>query len=159
MKRNKHYAFTLIELLVVIVIIGVLLAAAVPNFRNVYSNFLLSDAASNLAYDMRYARARSIIERKSYKLNFDSLRKKYWITRETSDSFNPDGFERIKSTYGKIQTLPENIDIDTHVYQVMFYPNGSIDDVVLYLRNKNNKVYTLKTNGKSGYIEIFEYEK
>ncbi|MFC1704067.1 Tfp pilus assembly protein FimT/FimU [Candidatus Omnitrophota bacterium] len=155
--RNRLAGFTLIELFIVIIIIGIVAAVAVPNFGKSYSGFLLSNAASDLAYTMRYARAQSIMERTYHKLNFDAEKKSYWITKASNNSGTE--FERIGNIFGKVEKMPEAITLDSEVEEIMFYPDGSIDSATLYFHNNNEKYYTILTYGKGGYVQVLDYKK
>lgn len=48
MKRNKRKAFTLVEIMIVVLIIGILLAIAVPNFIKARQNSRLQTIVGNL---------------------------------------------------------------------------------------------------------------
>lgn len=49
MKRNKRKAFTLVEIMIVVLIIGILLAIAVPNFMAARQNSRAKSIAATLA--------------------------------------------------------------------------------------------------------------
>ena len=53
-KRDKNHGFTLIEVVVVMFIIGILVAAVLPNFRNTLASANLMSAAGKLKDDLHY---------------------------------------------------------------------------------------------------------
>ena len=156
-KRKVSAGFTLVELLLVVVIIGVLTSVSIPRFKKTYSSLRLNNTASDIVYFMRYARSRSVIERKQHKLQFDSLKTRYWLQRESEDA-ESGKFERVPNKFGRVATVPDGILVECDADSIMFYPDGSIDNLALYITNENNNVYTILTNGRTGYVQMFDYK-
>lgn len=156
-RKDKSLAgFTFVELLIVVILLSVISALSIPNFRNTYYNFLLSDTSHNLTYLMRYAQASAIAERKNYRLNFDSEYSKYWLTKSADEEGD---FVRISGKLGKAFDLNDSISVKAENANVNFYPDGKIDKTSIYLSNRNDKFYTITTQVQSGYVQEYDYKK
>ncbi|MFH1655809.1 MAG: prepilin-type N-terminal cleavage/methylation domain-containing protein [Candidatus Omnitrophota bacterium] len=149
--------FTFIELLLVVIILGAIVGLSVPRFSKTYSNLLLSDKSHNLTYLMRYAQARSIAERTNYSLNFDQARSRYWLMKRSDSQDNE--FVRLQGKFGRVFNINENLKLDCESEIIIFYPDGKMDKVNIYLSNSNNKFYTISTEAQSGYVREFDYKK
>lgn len=154
--QNKSLrGFTFVELLVVVILLSVVSALSIPNFRNTYYNFLLSDTSHNLTYLMRYAQASAIAERINYRLNFDAQYRKYWLTRCREE----EDFARISGKLGRVFEVGESIIINTDNTIINFHPDGKIDKTNIYLSNRNAKFYTITTEAQTGYVQELDYKK
>lgn len=149
--------FTFVELLIVVILLGVVAALSIPNFRNSYYNFLLSDTSHNITYFMRYAQARSISERLPHRLNFNLDRSKYWLTKR-SDSLE-EQFERLKGKFGRVFAINDNLTLECESMEINFHPDGKIDKINIYLSNKSERFYTISTEAQSGYVQEFDYKR
>jgi len=151
------WGFTLVELLLVVVIIGILIGLSAPLFRKSYDNFQLTDSAKNFVSLMRFAQVSSIVDRRRFRINFDSQKSKYWLTKE-SDPANPDAFSRIHGKFGRTVMVPKQIKIEFADDNITFCPDGTADEVVIYFSNRNNKFYTCLTEGQTGYVRLLDYK-
>jgi len=156
-KLHRNKAFTFVELLLVVVILGVSIGLSTPLFRKTYQNFQLADAASNFSSLMRFAQVSSIVERVKFRIDFNLDKTKYWLTTE-SDPATPDVFSRIQGKFGRTTVVPEQIKIELTGDNVTFYPDGTVDEVVIYFSNRNNKFYTIITEGQTGYVKLLDYK-
>jgi len=155
-KNKSLTGFTFIELLVVVILLGVVSALAVPNFRNTYYNFLFSEASHNLTYLMRYAQAGAVAERTNHRLNFDPEYRKYWLTKESQQEGD---FVSLKGRFGKVFDIDQSITLESNGAIINFYPDGRIEKAKIYLTNKDNKFYTISTEDQAGYVQEFDYKK
>src|ERR1700685_1847037 len=80
-KMKANNAFTLIEMLLVVIIIGIILALAAPNFSKGYSRFQLNKTADDLLNCSRWAQAMAIGQGRIYALSFSNDRRSYNLTR------------------------------------------------------------------------------
>lgn len=60
MISSRRGGFTMVELMVVLAVIAVLLAVAVPSFREQLARRTLEGAANELSADLQYARSQSV---------------------------------------------------------------------------------------------------
>jgi Tfp pilus assembly protein FimT len=140
----------------VTIILVILAGVAVPSFRNTYLNLELNDTANRLAFLMRFARAHAVTERATYKLNFDSEKKKCWLTKQ-SDA-NADSFEPVSSRLARSAIFPKAIEVETEADVVNFYPDGKIDSINIYLKSRDGKTLTISTKGQIGNVEILDFK-
>lgn len=131
-KRNKADAFTLLELLLALTILGILVAAAIPNAGRSIRRMALRDAAYTLAANIRYAQAKAITEGMPTRIIFHQVDGKYYL------EFAPDTlvlrFRRLPGEAGGTFRLPEDVaftrlelvaeDGVTGVEALTFYPDG-----------------------------------
>ena len=148
MKPNN--AFTLVEILLVIIIAGVILALAVPNFSKGYSRFQVNKTADDLLDCSRWAQAMAIGQGRIYALSFSGDHHSYGFVRaKLNDEINDqvtdviddkDNFEPVRGTLGKIHVIPDLVTLDTQNDRVEFYPDGTIDSAVIKLTSSDKKI-------------------
>jgi len=157
-KINKE-GFTFIELILVAVIIGIIIALSTPLFRTTFNTLQLESLSSNLAKFIRYSQERAIVERLRYRLVFNDSQHKYWLEVE-KDPLNGAGeFQRLKSRWGKVHSVPEGIFLETGKKKINFYPDGKTSKNTIYLSNKKGTTYTLIMGGTLGRVQVFNYRK
>jgi Tfp pilus assembly protein FimT len=137
---------TFIELFIVIIIVGILISLAIPRFRNTFNAAQLNSFSRAFQGFMNYLRERAVIEEKVIHLSIDSMNRAYWARFEGQES-------RLK-TYPipaglqvEILTSPEN-------NEVLFYPDGSIDEATIKISNPAGENITLTTEGVFGKVKI-----
>lgn len=93
--RNR--GFTLIDTVMVMVIIGILVGLAIPNFESFYA-IKLSSAARRLASDIRYAQRLSVARynNDTYGVQFNTWTNRYWVYPVS----NPSGYAKDPLTRG-----------------------------------------------------------
>ena len=150
-ETKKNSAFTLIEILLVIVIMGIVLAIAAPNFSNGYSNVQLKKTADDLLTVSRWAQAMAIGQERTYALSFSNDRHSYNLIR-TKDSLqneevvtndgtdDADNYEPVHGALGKMHTVPGAIRLDTKDDLIKFYPDGTIDQSKIQLVTPKQKI-------------------
>ncbi|NLE65589.1 MAG: hypothetical protein GX606_06710 [Elusimicrobia bacterium] len=142
-------AFTLVEVLLIIVILSVIAGSAVPSFRRSYGRRVLSQAVDDVAYLMRYARARAVSEGVSVRLRFEDR-----VLRLIMVSRN-DETPREGQAVGRGLRLPEVVGLDPVPEDVVFHPDGRIDEVVFAVTSSDGK-YVLSTREIPGHVLVRE---
>ena len=164
--RNKRHGFTLIEILLVLLVLGVISGLAVPNLSQMFSRFQLSHAANDMAYLMRYAQSRAVIQRLVCRFSLDKENNQYSIAQKDSsdDEDAPSDtndsaavFSKISGRLGRIFSIPSNIAVQAQNLTVQFYPDGTIDKDSFKLCSKN-QCFVVSTKEKSGAVNVWEEE-
>lgn len=153
-KTARSKGFTLIELVLVIILISVITALSAPLFSRTFSDLVIRNTALDMAKMINYAQEMAIIEKSNYKLNIDSEKAKYWITR-----YKPaeEGFlyERIKGRYGKMFFLPRGLALTCDKSGALFYPDGRSDKVEIKVRDKSSgETRIVKIKGFASRVQI-----
>ncbi len=157
-------AFTFIELLIVILILGVILAISLPLSIKSFRSLQLVDTTRSITSIMRYIQNKSILERKIYSFNFDTVDFRYSVSVKTDGKFEE--FKEIKTSLLSKKSLGPNLKIDSLVVKqddfldkekssIYFYPDGSIDEARLILCNSLNEQIIIKTN-LSGKVNVIK---
>jgi type II secretion system protein H len=128
-RAKRREGFQLIELMVVLVILGIVLATALPSFvrRNEWNR--LRGEAERLSARMQEARQRAVAQRTPYRMMMDPASLTYRFYREDADTawvaepaeyFEAGGVTEIQATL--------NGDAPFDSVEVLFEPRGTIRD-------------------------------
>lgn len=79
--RRRARGFTLIELVVVIAIAAVLVAVAVPSFREFFDSKRVEGVATELYTDLQYARSEAVSRRADVRVEFASTGYEVWLMK------------------------------------------------------------------------------
>jgi len=156
-EAKGNSAFTLVEILLVIVVVGIVLALAAPNFSNGYSRFQLNNAANDLLHVSRWAQAMAIGQERKYALSFSEDHRSYDLQRVVvnEESNEEESFEPVNGTLGRMHLIPDDIrlvmtqskdsqgtgDMD----RIEFYPDGTIDQASIELDSPDQKTVLSST--------------
>ncbi len=183
-RTSRQGGFTLIELGLVILILGVMIAIALPRLGN-RSYAQLNSETRKLALAYRYLRHAAILNGRNYRLMYDLDNHTYWAeVAEVAapelplddgsgelglDSFAqevPEQFTRDLDGPLNLRKLPDSIgfsDVELPhswgkvfegVVFTMFYPDGFVDISVVHLDNGQD-VFTLYVpNGITGQVFV-----
>jgi type II secretory pathway pseudopilin PulG len=155
--------FTLLELAVLLLIIGLVLAIAMPHMRGFQGAELRSESR-RLAARSHYLYEEAGAQKVLLRLNLDLNRNAYFVTRldpwAPSPSFVPE-----KGPAGGVVSMSSDVRLrDAWVEGAglfrkgiagcQFYPNGSADAAVIHLLGRNGAVITLGIAPSNGAVAI-----
>ena len=145
---KQNNGFTLIEILLVIIIIGIVLGLAVPNFSKGYSRFQLDKTADDLLECSRWAQAMAIGQERAYALSFSEDHRSYGLVRakindeingQINEDLDQDSFEPVKGALGRMHTIPAAVTLDAQD-RIEFYPDGTIDQATIELTSSDKQI-------------------
>jgi len=162
--------FTLIELLVVLVIISIMAAFVVPRIAGSMSNLNLRTASKKIAASLRYARSQAISESRTYVALFDLDGNRVMIrsglTPGDQDKEKDGEVGDQVSRQSKGYELPEEVrlekgistdgEIDSGLFQIMFFSNGGSSGGELVLSNDRGNRYGVKVDFITGTVRLGE---
>ena len=96
--------FTLIELVFVLAIIGIVMAVIAPDFRGFITGQTSQNVANKLVALARHARAQSIADGHTYRLNVDPAKGEYWVEIQ-----NGADFAALGTDFGQHFKLPDGM--------------------------------------------------
>jgi len=144
-KKNKIHqgvdGFTLVEILMVVIIVGIVLALAAPNFSKGYSRFELDKTADDLLSVSRWAQAMAIGQERTYALSFSEDRRSYGLARAiiNEQTGEQSSFEPVNGSLGRMHKIPDTVQIDLNEDRIEFYPDGTIDPATIQLNSPEQK--------------------
>lgn len=110
--------FTLLEIMLVLVIAGVLMAVAVPNFGPAVSRAQLHSATRDIASALRYSRGQALVRGREAEFELDVARRRYKVPGRSKSYSLPDPV-RLSLYTAESETLSEGIG------RIRFFPDGS----------------------------------
>jgi len=149
---SRRCGFSLLELLIVVFIISVLSGLSLPRIKNTFQKFELQNFAKNLYYLCHYLRDSSISQRAIYYLSIDKEKKEFQALYKQES-----GFKNLSGRFGKKYPAPQgvNISIDPPDKSgVWFYPDGSIDKIIILFDGLKQDKASLIIKGAAGEIQI-----
>jgi len=167
MKRYRAYrlfagssGFTLVELLLVIVLMGVILAFAVPTTRDVLTGDNLKKASRQLIEMERKLRVEAVRDQTDYILWLDLPNSAYWVI--TSD-MTPEKQGEVKKS---AKHLPSGVSISDIVgennnkqyegeIKIKFGKNNICPPTVIHLAYEENKM-TIVINPFLGVTDVYD---
>jgi general secretion pathway protein H len=117
-RRSRSAGFTLMEILLALVIAGLLMAVAVPNFGPTLARAQLYSATRDVASGLRHARGQALIRGKDAEFELNVDRHSYKVTGRNK-AFSLPGQVRL-SLY-----TTENETVDEGTGRIRFFPDGS----------------------------------
>ena len=124
---RENAGFSLIEIMVVLVVMGILLATAVPSLNERNARSRTEGAARQLSARMQAARQLAVSKRVPYRMTFEIEDRSYYFERQDNDStwtMDPDETYSIEGVE-EIETDIGGREGESHVH---FETRGTIDD-------------------------------
>jgi general secretion pathway protein H len=149
---NKK-GFTLIELIIVIFIIGMASAVVGGSIYRSMDDIRLKTAAKEMAATLRYARSRSVAEKKVYSFIADV--KGYGLYTGHSDSGLKTGQET--HAYALYKYYPEGIDIENGEKEetgIDFFPGGDSTGGSIILKNRKSSSHVISVDKIQSSVKI-----
>lgn len=134
--------FTLVELLLVIAVMGSLVGIAVPRMKETIARYQFQSSVDQFEVVLSSLQDRAGMERKIIQLNLANGSNEYVVNSQSK----PDQVR----TYA----LPQRLTIETDRQTVLFYPDGSIDDVTIVLAGAGQNRARLTTQGLYGQFKV-----
>ena len=155
--------FTLLELAVLLLIIGLVLAIAMPRFR-AFQGAELRSESRRLAARSHYLYQEAGAQKVLLRLNFDLNRNAYFVTRLDPWMPNP-SFVPEKGPAGGVVSMSADVRLrdvwveggglfHNGIVGCQFYPNGIADAAVIHLLGRNGEVITLGIEPNNGAVAI-----
>lgn len=164
--RLRKKGFTLIELTVVLFLVGIFLSLAVPNIDNFLFHSDLKSTARSFKASVRLLRSKSIATGRYAVLCFDLDKGTYWgelEPREAQPFTGESGNERIVPE----RSLPDGIryldamnfnveKIESGTLRSILNPKGVIEETVLHLTDRRDRVLTIIINAYTGRFSLHD---
>lgn len=166
-RKNRARGFTLIELTVVLFLMGIFVFAAVPNIQNFLFSSDLESAARSMKAVVRLVRSKSILTGRYTALCIDLDRNAYW-----GEFDEPDAREKPFTGSGadkklmNPRQLPKGLRfVDAASIRLpkatsgqvrsIFNPKGVVEETVVHLADKRNRIMTIVINAFTGRFSIY----
>lgn len=160
---EERTAFTLLELAVVLLIIGLVLAIAMPHF-GAFQGAELRTEARRLAARSHYLYEEAGAQKVLLRLNLDLDHSTYFVTRLDPFAAEP-SFKPESGPAGGVATMPADVHLRdvwvaggglyrNGIVRCQFYPGGIADAAVIHLLDRNGDVITVGIDPFSGDVAI-----
>jgi type II secretory pathway pseudopilin PulG len=160
---KKSAAFTLLELAVVLLLIGLVLAIAMPRF-GAFQGAELRSESHRLATRSHYLYEEASAQKVLLYLNLDLNHSTYFVTRLDPFAAQP-AFRPEPGPAGGLVALPADVRLRdvwveggglfrTGIVKCEFYPSGAADAAVIHLYDRNGDVMTVGINPFDGTVSI-----
>ena len=149
---------TFIELILVVGILSILTAISTPLFRRTFDNLQVRNLCRDISKLSKYVQERAIMEQVIHRIDFDANNKEYGVS-VAKDPLNPEKFIALNNKFGRKRRFSPNILLECTKSYAVFYPDGTADELHLYIIGKNDDIYTATNKETTGYAKIFNYRK
>jgi prepilin-type N-terminal cleavage/methylation domain-containing protein len=161
--RYQTAGFTLLELAVVLLIIGLVMAIAMPRFGAFQGTELRSESR-RLAARSHYLYEEAGAQKVLLRLNFDLNHSTYFVTRLDPFAARP-SFRPETGPAGGVFTMPADVRLRdvwvegaglfrSGIVVCEFYPSGTADAAVVHLADRNGGVMTIGIDPFDGAVSL-----
>jgi prepilin-type N-terminal cleavage/methylation domain-containing protein len=165
-KRDNPYGFTLLELMLVLLIIGFFSALFSIRIENTFSGGDLRLASRMMIGEISKLRGVAAYTHTDQRMTFHIDGNRFSGGPE-SEAASPRGEEGLQWPSDKGTRLPRGVRIEDVVIpskgkiqegeaHMVFFKNGTVDGVLIHLRNDKDEVYTLEVNPLTGRVTIHD---
>lgn len=152
--------FTFMEILLVLSIAGILSALALSDISAFTDRFYLQTTARQLSNDLREMKMRSVIERQTYTINFDTANNFYELSERRINlpfgirfGFSP---EVLGPPANPVET-PEADGVTFSTNKISFYPQGNNSLGTIYITNGRHETMALSLT-ITGRVKIWKWD-
>lgn len=167
MRKPKTSAFTLVELMMVLTLMAIMLGAIVPSFNHVLGRKTLKNAADALSNMIRYTRSVAVTRSVMSKMLIDTELNTYTLYVETDPINSTGDFEQESYPVSFTKELGSPIQVqkmDARALngsqfpdEILFNPDGSTSDALIYLTDPSEKIYTIGVLGITGQVMVWDH--
>ena len=167
--RDRRHGFSLIELMVVLLLIAVMSAMIIPAMHGTYEDALLRSTARRLIDVMNLANSRAVTLNQTFQVRLNTTDGKYLLEpARKAPSMAPAQLAPFEGVFDKrisvvlrnplALSAPEAEDEEDrpHAGKISFYPDGTADNRVLLLRDRDGFQLALRINPVTARVHIVE---
>lgn len=158
--RSKAKSFTLVEMLLVLMLVGMMIGVAIPRWRDVYSETSIRESLKMIIALADYAREKSVLEHRSYRLVFDMLESSYWLERQKEFSrAGEEAYEEVQDHLARRFHLPDKfyfVELKLggkkvkNKYFIAFSPDGTSEDCEIIIAGENGERWQIHIPDRFG---------
>lgn len=158
--------FTLIELLVVLVIISLVSAFVAPRITAPIGGLQLKTAAKKIAGAMRYSRSLAVSEKQVRTCVFDFDNNRMAVFSGDAPGLDGLSDDQMKAGAEFFYPFPAGVSlekamfgdttIETGLFQVVFFTNGSASGGEIYLANEKGRSFRIAVDFITGMVALTE---
>ncbi len=160
--RNSPRGFTLVELAVVIVVLGVMLSLVISRLGDM-GEANLKQSARHLTGTIRFLRDEAQAKKAVFRLRFDIPNGHYWAEVLSLAGEQAVEFRKYHSEMGSEgilsgQTAFSDVRAGSHSdeHYIQFTPDGWVEKTFIYLKDADEKIFTLIVRPLTGDTELRE---
>jgi len=172
-RRKKISGFTLVQLMVVMAVMGVTASIALPGFMRFAPRMRLKSAARGIVSDMQMARTKSLKERSTWAIQFDTGTSEYVLLSDDGpdDTWNTGDdtvFKTVNLTdgngillgtgYGERPSEPYPGSADGVSFaddRILFNSDGTSVSGTVYIKNSRDETFAVGCLSAAGRIKTW----